>query len=209
MEHYSRMFDKSIGTGNQNEFNVSICETGTERKSYLRVKLANLRKRHRQKKYVEQIAQQFRIDEFKTFFRVDRKTVACLQDSIVMICTERNRNNKPAIIRWYTEKSIHERILILLWYMARGDKYASIADRARALVVSFIHQFLLDKVVVWPTEQMTEMQGMYMELKSFPCVISSLGLDFLIVNLQVVIQQVAVYYKSKSKSCKECFNKSG
>lgn len=87
--------------------------------------------RHRQRGYVEHVVSSFRLDEFKTFFRVSRVSVQSLEDYIVDVCTA--ENIQGILCRQSTggsvQKALEERLLMMLWYMASLDKYASIADR--------------------------------------------------------------------------------
>lgn len=136
---------------------------------------------------MENIVHQFRLDEFKTFFRVGRPTVQVLQDYIVEMCRE---ENVPGITErrgsgGSPQKPLNERILMVLWYMASLDKFASLADRfgmsestacdAVHELIQFIHQYLLNKVVTWPSAQeQQEMKEMYFDLKKFPGVVGML-----------------------------------
>lgn len=142
------------------------------------------RRRHRQRGYVHHIASTFRLDEFQTFFRVKRSTVQCLQDWICRVCNE--ENIKGVVDRQggggCLQKPLGDRILMTLWFMASLDKYASIADRfgmsestaccAIRNLIHFIHEKLLEKVVLWPSpEEQQEMKDMFLELKGFPGIV--------------------------------------
>lgn len=126
----------------------------------------------------------FRVDEFKTFFRVSRISVECLRGKISEICAEQDVSG--ILCRCSTGGSpqipLEERLLIFLWYMASLDKYAAIADRfgvsestasyAIRNLISFIHDYLLSIIISWPTPQeQQEMKDMYMDLKNFPGVV--------------------------------------
>lgn len=60
------------------------------------------------------------------------------------------------------QKPLPDRILMFLWFMSSQDKYDSIADRfgmsestfsyAIRNLIAFIHDYLLSKVVLWPTD---------------------------------------------------------
>jgi hypothetical protein len=74
---------------------------------------------------------------------------------------------------------------MLLWFLASGDKYASIADRfgvsestvccAVRNLLKFIQDHLLERIITWPTsEERREMSEMYMELKHFPGIVGML-----------------------------------
>ncbi|XP_055999976.1 putative nuclease HARBI1 [Ostrea edulis] len=140
--------------------------------------------RHRQKNYTGNVALHFRVDEFKTFFRVSRISVECLRGKISEICVEQNVSG--ILCRHSTGGSpqipLEDRLLIFLWYMASMDKYAAIADRfgvsestasyAIRNLITFIHDYLLNIIILWPTPQeQQEMKDMYMELKHFPGVV--------------------------------------
>lgn len=77
---------------------------------------------------------------------------------------------------------LEDRLLMFLWYMASLDKYAAIADRfgtseSTALYairnfITFIIDYLLDTVILWPTPpEMQEIKDRYYELKGFPGII--------------------------------------
>jgi len=80
------------------------------------------------------------------------------------------------------QKPLADRLLMTLWYMASLDKFASIADRfgmsestacdAIHDLLHFMHQYLLAKVIQWPSAaEMNEMSDMYHDLKGFPGVV--------------------------------------
>ena len=141
-------------------------------------------KRHRQKDYVESVVSHFRIDEFKTFFRVSRVSVQCLEDKISEVCVQQNISG--ILCRQSTggtpQTPLENRLLMFLWYMASLDKYGAIADRfgtsestasyAIRNLVTFIHDYLLKVVILWPNPQeQQEIKDMYYNLKGFPGVI--------------------------------------
>ncbi|XP_061195126.1 putative nuclease HARBI1 [Saccostrea echinata] len=140
--------------------------------------------RHRQRNYVENVVANFRIDEFKTFFRIGRVSMQCLQEKICETCLEENisgilcREASGGTV----QKPLPDRILMFLWFMSSQDKYASIADRfgmsestssyAIRNLIAFIHDHLLSKVVAWPTvAEQQEIQDMYWDLKRFPGIV--------------------------------------
>ena len=120
------------------------------------------------------------MDEFKTFFRVSRLSVESLRDKISQICVQQNVTG--ILCRRSTGGSpqipLDDRILMFLWYMASLDKYAAIADRfgvsestasfAVRNLITFIHDYLLSVIILWPTHQeQQEMKDMFMEFKTF------------------------------------------
>ncbi|KAJ8303767.1 hypothetical protein KUTeg_018690, partial [Tegillarca granosa] len=119
--------------------------------------------RHRQIAYVKDIVSKFTVDEFKTFFRFSRISVQYLLESITEICISENISG--ILCRHSSGGSeqipLHNRILILIWYMASLDKYSSIADRfgvsestascAIRNLLQFIQENLVKKVIIWPT----------------------------------------------------------
>ena len=124
------------------------------------------------------------MDEFKTFFRVSRLSVESLRDKISQICVQQNVTG--ILCRRSTGGSpqipLDDRILMFLWYMASLNKYAAIADRfgvsestasfAVRNLITFIHDYLLSVIILWPTPQeQQEMKDMFMELKHFPGVV--------------------------------------
>ena len=73
------------------------------------------------------------------------------------------------------QKPLHERLLMVLWYLASQDKYAAIADRfgmskstanlSIRNLLSFICTYLCDKLIRWSTrDEQEEMQALYMDL---------------------------------------------
>lgn len=113
-----------------------------------------------------------------------RVSVQALQELITEVATEENISGITERIGsgGTPQKTLEERILMMLWYMASLDKFSSLADRfgmaestaCRALhdMLHFIHQYLLDRVIVWPSPQeMTEIKDMYFELKNFTGVV--------------------------------------
>lgn len=111
---------------------------------------------------MEHVASSFRLEEFKTFFRVSRINVQSLKDYIVDVCTA--ENIQGILSRQSTggsvQKLLEERLLMMLWYMASLDKYSSIADKfdvsestaccaVRNLLQS-IKENLLQKIIDWP-----------------------------------------------------------
>ncbi|XP_062610167.1 uncharacterized protein LOC134271947 [Saccostrea cucullata] len=142
------------------------------------------KERHRQKKYTRNVVSHFHLDEFKTFFRVDRVSVQCLKEKISSICTQQNISG--VLCRMSTGGSaqtpLEDRLLMFLWYMASLDKYAAIADRfgtseSTALysihnLITFISDYLLDAVILWPTPtEIQEIKDMYFDLKGFPGIV--------------------------------------
>ena len=107
-----------------------------------------------------------------------------LEDWIGRTCTE---NNIVGILDRVStggtpQKPLRDRLFMLLWFLASGDKYSSIADRfgARESTVSyairnlllFIQDYLMERIITWPTpDEQQEMQNMYAGLKNFPGVI--------------------------------------
>lgn len=80
------------------------------------------------------------------------------------------------------QKPLEDRLLLLLWFMASSDKYASVADRFGVSestacttihnLLQFIQEHLQDKLIVWPNaNELQEMEGMYEELKGFPGIV--------------------------------------
>ena len=141
-------------------------------------------KRHRQQNYTGNVVSNFRIDEYKTFFRVSRVSVECLKCKITEICTQQNVSG--ILCRGSTGGSpqipLEDRLLMFLWFMASLDKYSAIADRfgtsestasyAIRNLITFVHDYLLDVVILWPTPQeQQEIKDMYFDLKGFPGVI--------------------------------------
>ena len=130
------------------------------------------------------IATNFRMDEFKTFFRVSRTSVEHLERWIVSVCMEEG-------ITGITDRDgtggtpqtpLYERLLVLMWYMAILDKYAAIADRFGIAestactcihnLIEFIEDLLLSKLITWPTNaEMEDISNLYMELKNFNAVV--------------------------------------
>jgi hypothetical protein len=140
--------------------------------------------RHRQKGYTLEVASGFRLDEFKTFFRVSRTSVQTLQNWIVEVSVE---SGDTSIINRTSsggtpQKPLGDRLLLMLWYMASQDKYASLADRfglsestaccsVRELL-EFMTEYLLNKIIVWPSsDECDEISQLYKELRGFDGVI--------------------------------------
>ncbi|KAJ8304911.1 hypothetical protein KUTeg_018494 [Tegillarca granosa] len=113
-----------------------------------------------------------------------RISVQYLLESITEICISENISG--ILCRHSSGGSeqipLHNRILILIWYMASLDKYSSIADRfgvsestascAIRNLLQFIQENLVKKVIIWPTgDELQEIQDLYMELKGFPGVV--------------------------------------
>ncbi|KAI0216061.1 hypothetical protein LSAT2_031861 [Lamellibrachia satsuma] len=118
--------DSDDSEGNQDELQDSaavflLCGNGSRRH----------KRRHRQQGYLQQVVARFRPDEFKTFFRVGRQTVDCLIGWITRTCTDEgitgitDRKSSGGSL----QKPLADRVLVMLWYMASLDKYASIGDR--------------------------------------------------------------------------------
>ncbi|XP_071948714.1 uncharacterized protein [Antedon mediterranea] len=142
------------------------------------------RPRHRQMFYIENVIHTFRLDEFKTFFRVCRSSVDILLEWISRTCQDEH-------IAGITEREstggmpqvpLEKRVLVLLWYLASLDKYSSIADRfglsestacdATRTLANFISQHLLDKIIQWPSQnECIEISSIYRELKHFDGVV--------------------------------------
>lgn len=151
------------------------------------------KRRHPQQCYIETIVQNFRLDEFKTFFRVGRVTVESLIDCIQTACregitgiTERMSSGASP------QKPLQHRVLMLLWFMASLDMYASIADRfgmseitacdAVHQLIEFVHDHLLERLVVWPSAaEQQEIQDLYW--KSYP------GVTGMIDGTHIMIDQ--------------------
>lgn len=108
----------------------------------------------------------------------------CLQDKICENCIQQNISG--ILCREATggsvQKPLPDRILMFLWFMSSQDKYASIADRfgmsestascAIRNLLTFIHDNLLKRVIVWPTiAEQQEIKDMYNDLKGFPGVV--------------------------------------
>lgn len=82
----------------------------------------------------------------------------CLQEKICETCLEQN------YLAFYVGRQLEElfRNLMFLWFMSSQDKYDLIADRfgmsestfsyAIRNLIAFIHDYLLSKVVLWPTD---------------------------------------------------------
>ncbi len=80
------------------------------------------------------------------------------------------------------QKSLHDRLLMMLWFMASKDKFSAIADRfgmsestanmaIRNLLV-FLNENLRDTIICWPSDAgKIEIQGKYEELRNFPGVV--------------------------------------
>ena len=80
------------------------------------------------------------------------------------------------------QKSLDDRILLFLWFMASLDKYSSIADRfgmsestacdSISELLNLIREYLVDSLIVWPSRnEMQHISDMYMELKNFEGVV--------------------------------------
>ena len=141
-------------------------------------------KRHRQRTYFADVIASFRLDEFKTIFRIGRTSVEYILEHIGVVCAEIN-------IQGITEregsggeqqKPLQERLLAMLWYMASQDKYSSIANRfnfskstacvAIRRLLTFLADHLLDKLIVWPSDAAQQQSSaLYEETKGFPGVI--------------------------------------
>lgn len=108
----------------------------------------------------------------------------CLQEKICETCIQQNISG--ILCREATggsvQKPLPDRILMFLWFMSSQDKYASIADRfgmsestascAIRNLLTFIHDNLLKRVIVWPTiAEQQEIKDMYNALKGFPGVV--------------------------------------
>lgn len=139
------------------------------------------RQRHRQKNYVRNIVSSFRLDEFKTFFRLSRVSVQCLQEKICEICLLENVSGivSREAAGGTIQTPFGDRMLMLLWYMASLDRISSIADRFGVSestasysirnLLRFFHDYLVDRMIVWPNAaELVEMQEMYEDLKNFP-----------------------------------------
>lgn len=126
----------------------------------------------------------FVLTNLRLFFRVSRISVECLRGKISEICVEQDVSGILCICSTGGSPQIplEERLLIFLWYMASLDKYAAIDDRfgvsestasyAIRNLISFIHDYLLSIIILWPTpEEQQEMKDMYMDLKKFPGVV--------------------------------------
>ena len=99
----------------------------------------------------------------------------CDEKNIVGITERESSGGTP-------QKPLQDRILVMLWFLASQDKYASIADRfgysestacdaVRSLLI-FCADELLDKLISWPSQdEQQECSEMYMESKNFPGVI--------------------------------------
>lgn len=108
-------------------------------------------------------------------------TAQGIENKIVEICQE---NNVSGIVDRQgqggsVQVPLGDRLLMLFWYMASKDKYASSADRfgisestasyAIRNLMAFISGHLLHRVIVWPTqEEMQEMQDLFSEASNFP-----------------------------------------
>ena len=102
-------------------------------------------------------------DEFKTFFRLSRIIVEAFLQLISLTCQVNNINGITDRIGegGCPQRPLQNRVLILLFYMSTLDKYESIAHRfglaeSRAhhiihILVEFISQQLVDKLIMWPT----------------------------------------------------------
>ncbi len=176
------------------------------------------------------IISRFRLDEFKTFFRVSCTSLQSLQKWIASMCAEKNITGitDQEGTGGSTQKPLGECLLMLLWFMAGLDKYSSLADCfwhgrehsscAVQNLLKFINEYLLEKVVVWPTaDEQAEIKSMYEELKNFPGVIgmidgshitihqlSEWGMDYYnrkdyySVVLQAVVQEDVLYKRIHS-----------
>ena len=101
----------------------------------------------------------------------------CDEKHIVGI-TERERESSGGT----PQKPLQDRILVMLWFLASQDKYASIADRfgysestvcdAVRRLLLFCADELLDKLIVWPSQnEQQEVSELYFESRKFPSVI--------------------------------------
>ena len=140
--------------------------------------------RHRQQQYIQKVADSFRLDEFKTFFRVSRQSVEHLLLHIRQVCVEKNIVGITERVDsgGSPKKTLQERILVMLWFLASLDKYAAIADRfgysestacdaVRSLLL-FCADELLDKLITWPSQhKQQECSEIHMDSKNFPGVI--------------------------------------
>ena len=92
------------------------------------------------------------------------------------------------------QKPLQERILMLLWYMASLDKYASIADgfgvsestacSAIRNLLQFITDLQMNKIIVWPNAaEIQEMRDLYMDLHNFP------GVTVMIDSTHIMIRK--------------------
>ena len=102
----------------------------------------------------------------------------CTENNITGITDRQSSGGSP-------QKSLHERVLVMIWFLATQDKYASIADRfgmsestactAVRNLFEFISDNLLQKFVVWSSaEECHEIADIYYESKGFPGVIGML-----------------------------------
>ncbi|XP_048750321.2 uncharacterized protein LOC125662190 [Ostrea edulis] len=164
--------------------------------------------RHRQRNYVENVVVNFRIDEFKTFFRIGKVSMQCLQEKICETCLEQNLSGILCreAAGGTVQKPLPDRILMFLWFMSNQDKYASIADRfgmsestasyAIRNLIAFIHDHLLSKVVVWPTiAEQQEIKDMYWDLKGFPGVVGMI--DGTHISITKPAERGVDYYNRK------------
>ena len=136
--------------------------------------------RHRQIGYFDNVVDTFRIDEFKTFFRVSRQSVEYLYESISRVCREDSITDITDRVGsgGSPQKPLSHRILMTLWYLASNDKYASIADRFGMSestcntgirnIISFINMNLRDRLIRWPTaHEQHETESLYLQLYNF------------------------------------------
>lgn len=142
------------------------------------------RKRNRQKQYYRDVISNFRMDEFKLFFRISRISAERLIAYIQEVCADGDEHGIIGRVGsgGSTQKPLEQRVLATLWFLASQDKYASIADRfnfsestacdAVRNLLRFFSDKLLDKLIKWPTPaEQQAIAAEYNEKKKFPGVI--------------------------------------
>ena len=139
------------------------------------------RQRHRQHNYIIDIVGSFRLDEFKTFFRISRTSFQYSYELICALCQE--RSIRGILCREGSggspQKPLQDRLLVMLWYLSSQDRYSSVADRfgicestantAIRNLMLFTKEYLVERLITWPSNhEQLEIGGIYEETKNFP-----------------------------------------
>ena len=131
---------------------------------------------HHQKKYIEEIVNRFRVDDFPLFFHLSQVSTECILEWIGFECledgiqgiTDREGSGGSA------QKPLEHWLLMVLYFLVTQDRYIFIADRfgmsegtANCVthhLLMFIQEHLLESIV-WPTaEEQAAIAEHYMEL---------------------------------------------